>query len=198
MENLKNCDICGSSNLVTVERQMPLNVPFESSATYTQVLIVCENCGEEIDVTDEATTRTELANIEKRSIEALIDAIANLGFSYAHVERALDLPARTISRWKSGQDPSAAGLTLLRFLRTYPWLISVAEKNFDENFSRQAIFSAVADEMGKINQVFSKKSDCYAWAMVQQVKTDDISTSFVVGGYSNATTNSNNTLIMTV
>lgn len=48
----------------------------------------------------------------------------------AHAERVLGLPARTIARWKTGH-ASASATALLRFIVTYPWLLEVAEDQFE-------------------------------------------------------------------
>ncbi|MCP4353876.1 MAG: NUDIX hydrolase [Desulfobacterales bacterium] len=50
----------------------------------------------------------------------------------ASIERALELPQRTLTKWKNGRTkPSATVITLLKFLRIFPWLLEVAENKFD-------------------------------------------------------------------
>ena len=48
------------------------------------------------------------------------------------MERALELPSRTIARWKGGE-VSAATLALLRITRTFPWILEVADAHFDQS-----------------------------------------------------------------
>lgn len=56
------------------------------------------------------------------------------GYSNASMERSLGLPARTLERWKNDRTivPSAAALALMRIVRTYPWILKVADAPFDE------------------------------------------------------------------
>jgi hypothetical protein len=42
------------------------------------------------------------------------------------------LPQRTLSKWKNGvTNPSASGTALMKFLWLYPWLLEVAESQYD-------------------------------------------------------------------
>lgn len=119
------CDVCGSDQFETVKKPCALKVPLGPEASYNQTLSVCKNCGEATDITPENERTKAIAVAEKQSLESMINFIVGQGNSLANIERALDLPPGTISRWKSGQEPSAAGLTLLRFIRVYPWLLDV-------------------------------------------------------------------------
>jgi len=54
------------------------------------------------------------------------------GGSYAGIERALQLPQGTLRKWVSGQTkPSKAGIALLQFIDACPWLVDVADENFN-------------------------------------------------------------------
>ena len=59
------------------------------------------------------------------------------------IERALSLPQRTLTKWKNGViKPSAAGLALMKYIRTFPWLIEVAENNFEYNIAQKIYISS--------------------------------------------------------
>lgn len=147
------CDICGSKDLQIIKKPASLRIPFYSKeVTYDKVIVHCADCGEEYDVTSDKERSNAIALAEKTSLEGLIEFVTKKGYSLAHIERALDLPTRTISRWKSGQEPSSAGLTLLRFLRVFPWLINIAENNYDESFSKRTLISAAFDTIEDIKK----------------------------------------------
>ena len=63
----------------------------------------------------------------------MLSHLSKIGYSMAAIERALELPQRTISRWKANKELSSIGIALLRIIRTYPWILEVAEKKFDFN-----------------------------------------------------------------
>jgi hypothetical protein len=68
------------------------------------------------------------------------------------MERALGLPARTLARWKNEQttSPSAAGVALMRIIRTFPWILEVADVQFDKTKARKVLLQAAMDEIVKI------------------------------------------------
>ncbi len=66
----------------------------------------------------------------------------------AYVERALDLPARTVARWKSGEH-SASALALLRVVATYPWMLEVAEHRFDLSVADAKVVMAAGKVFAK-------------------------------------------------
>jgi transcriptional regulator with XRE-family HTH domain len=72
------------------------------------------------------------------SAKGIIEQLSNRGVSMAYIERALRLPQRTLARWKTGEF-SAPGIALLRLIRTYPWLLSVADDSFDPALARQTL-----------------------------------------------------------
>jgi hypothetical protein len=50
----------------------------------------------------------------------------------ASMERALDIPQRTFAKWKNRSvTPSATGVTLLKFIKLFPWLVEVGDQKFD-------------------------------------------------------------------
>jgi hypothetical protein len=186
------CDICGSDQIEIVRKITSLKVPFGPDATYEKVISSCKNCREEMDITNDDDRIKAIALSEKNSLVAVINFIVSQGYSLADVERALDLPTRTISRWKSGQEPSAAGLTLLRFIRLFPWLIQVAENNYDETFSRSILLHEAVSEFFKIQRYISDDSD--KSSIYLDVMQNDSGCQFVAVGSSSipATKNTGN------
>lgn len=165
------CTICGSNQVEIVKRPIDLNVPFGAGAHYEKTICSCKTCGEEIDVTDESERIKAIAVAEKNSLESIIEFIVNQGFSLANIERSLDLPQRTISRWKSGQEPSAAGLTLLRLVRLYPWLLEVASGNYNELLAKTILINNAVDEFVKLKEYLSPSAQGNSALMMMRMQT---------------------------
>jgi hypothetical protein len=101
----------------------------------------CLDCKVEGDFS--GTSDKEFADLiekaRKHSAAMMIETLSVKNrFNMSYMERALDLPTRTMMRWKSG-DISAAALSLLRLITTYPWLIDVADSRFDETFAKKVL-----------------------------------------------------------
>jgi|GEM_PF-669042 transposase-like protein len=177
------CNICGSDQVDTVKNPVSISIPLGEDAVYEQVITVCKTCGEEIDITDEGNRNKAISTSEKKALEAIIQFIVDQGYSLANIERALDLPQRTISRWKSGQEPSSAGLALLRFIRVFPWLLSVAEKNYDISFSRQILMHSAISEFENYRQgICTAENPNKALRYIWGTKTDKEENVFIMAG----------------
>jgi hypothetical protein len=78
--------------------------------------------------------------------------------SFSTIERILNLPQRTLTKWKNNiSQPSAAGVALLKFLRVFPWLLNVAENLYNYDAS-QKIFLQSAFNMMMQKISFSKNN----------------------------------------
>jgi hypothetical protein len=108
---------------------------------YQERVDLCSACGTEGDFARE--NDAALAAAGKRSARAIIESLAADGFSMAYFERAFGLPQRTMARWKAGEC-SAGSLALLRVVRSYPWVLRVAERSFSEKVARQELARAGA------------------------------------------------------
>jgi len=68
------------------------------------------------------------------SVEELVKILNDNGYSNITIERILQLEFGILNRWISGkEDITCVGLSLLRILSTFPWMLKIAENNFDEN-----------------------------------------------------------------
>lgn len=132
-ENTSFCPVCGSGNVKEVSKAIAVKAPFGPEVEKTEALIECADCGFVLDVESNNDQQFEIAYRESamQSIVTMISKLEDKGYSMAAIERALELPWRTLSRWKSGKGISAVGLALLRTLATYPWILEVAEQKFD-------------------------------------------------------------------
>lgn len=149
------CPACGSTDIVTSERTRQFSVPFGPLVSVPQTNNVCSVCGEEGDFAGANDTRITLARHDsaKESVPKMLATLAASGITMAYIERALELPVRTVARWKSG-DFSAAPLALLRIIATFPWMLEVAERGF----KREHVNTAVMNEGLKILRLVADAS----------------------------------------
>ena len=75
---------------------------------------------------------------QNKLVKQLLENMNNAGITMAMFERVFELPTRTLTRWKNG-DFSSSSLALLRIVETYPWIIEVAEKKFENAYSKYAM-----------------------------------------------------------
>ena len=152
-EELVRCPACSSTGLTKIKKTNTLQLTLGPSFQYDEVIYECNNCHEIGDFTAESDKNLELAEKEaqKESVKQLIDAITLQQISLAHFERAFELPARTLTRWKSG-DFSASSLALLRTIVTFPWITKVAEERFNPIFAQIVVIKEAANSIGKFVQ----------------------------------------------
>lgn len=139
------CPACGSAKVERRETREAIPVPYGPVAAFEAVTYVCETCGTEGDFGAENTASAGAAIKKSDAIaaEGILRWLSERGVSAAHFERALRLPMRTSARWKSGE-VSAAGLALLRLVRTYPWLLQVADASFEQHVANRAVIEQAA------------------------------------------------------
>lgn len=133
--NKINCPNCGSENIKVVLQKESRQLTLGPEFSYEIPMSVCEICGEEGDFAGDADVFREKAITDaKKNLAAhLIEDIQKLnGLKLAYVERAFELPQRTISsKWRSGV--SASGLALLRIISAMPWIVNIADNKFTES-----------------------------------------------------------------
>lgn len=141
MENTiheKSCPSCGSKNLEVKHETRHISLPFASPIQYETVIDFCKDCEMEGDFLgiNEQNLPTLIEKAKKESATQMIgDLVERKKLSMSYMERALDLPMRTMMRWKSGESISAAAVTLLRVVETYPWIVEVADAQYERRYS---------------------------------------------------------------
>ncbi|PKK89942.1 MAG: hypothetical protein CVV64_11450 [Candidatus Wallbacteria bacterium HGW-Wallbacteria-1] len=149
------CEICGSENIVSKISNTVVSVPYHASINHEIFYYYCEDCDSEVDVESaDDTLQHEIDIAEKQSVIDMIDFLSQSDINLTGLERALNLPYRTLSRWKGGKNLTAAALALLRILRTYPWIIDVAQHNFDNIFAQKTLVKE------GVNQFLEISSHC--------------------------------------
>jgi len=148
------CPICGSSDIESIPTTVKDTLPFGEEFQFKKIINKCKACGEEGEFTEENEIEyLEAIKIaEKISLEHVLTRFSNLGISMAYLERALNLPLRTLSRWKT-QGTSASGMALMRVIRTYPWILKVADEDFDERFAANEVII----QSGKLIKEYLRK-----------------------------------------
>jgi hypothetical protein len=150
------CAVCGSENVTITEHAETHDIPYGEPVVIKTVIHVCKDCGAEIDATQDTARLTALVEAQKTAIDRMLGFLSESGYTLSNIERALGLPQRTLSRWKGGQDPSAAGLALLRIIRTYPWVIKVADEKFNSSIASAVLAQQAVDAISDImRQKFS-------------------------------------------
>ena len=147
------CSYCGRDTMTIETHEMQLSEPYGGTSTVTIREKVCGHCGfVEDDEANDLAIQKELTALKRRSMMTRLDALNGMGHTNAAMERALGLPARTLARWKNEQttSPSAAGVALMRIIRTFPWILEVADVQFDKTKARKVLLQAAMDEIVKI------------------------------------------------
>lgn len=136
-----SCPACGSSNVQSKVENREIKIPLAAATVYKAVVNFCRDCettGDFAKVNDK-TIAEVLDQARKVNLASLINGVVEKEkMSMAYMERALDLPARTMMRWKSGE-VSAGALALMRIVATYPFVIEVADNQFDSLYASKRL-----------------------------------------------------------
>jgi hypothetical protein len=123
------CKVCNSSNVEIKKNNESLKIIFGPDAVYEQTTEFCNSCLCEIDITDENIRLKAIQLAEAQSVKIIIDNLQSNNYTISNIERILELPSETFSKWYEGQYSSEA-LTLLRLLNVFPELINIAENDY--------------------------------------------------------------------
>jgi len=148
MNEKKLCPVCGSDKLEHIVqkesicgdlgKELILDLPHEK----------CMECGSEGDFfgENEKAVRKALSDLNEAYIDDTLGFFTERKINLAGIERAIGLPQRTLTKWKNKiSSPTAAGIALLKYLRIFPWLVEVAEHNFDFNISQKIFIKTALD-----------------------------------------------------
>lgn len=150
MNNIKdfNCPVCDGNDFEIIEEVEEIDIPFSDDNQIKLIKLKCNECEtitEYSKLFDEDYNKA-IEKYKKISVENMLESLSNKGYNLAAIERALELPQRTISRWKNTGELSSTGLALLRIISTYPWILNVAQNKFDPIYAKSTfIHNAVSD-----------------------------------------------------
>jgi transposase-like protein len=136
------CPVCGSVNLEKKISTETLKGDLGKNTYYKRTSYRCLDCESESeeDSSKENADAISFAldTLKKEYIKSTLDYFIENKISFSSVERILNLPQRTLTKWKNDvSQPSAAGIALLKFLRVFPWLLNVAEHSYDYDTSQK-------------------------------------------------------------
>ena len=83
---------------------------------------------------------------QKKEVAEIVLELNAQGKRTTYIERALRLPFGTINEWCSGHCDEV-DLALLRVIKCYPFMIEVADNNFDGEFVSIAILNEAAERV---------------------------------------------------
>jgi hypothetical protein len=135
------CPVCGSDRVNIVEGNSMIQAPYGPHVEFADNTLHCNACETDVDYSKvfENSDKQALEKSIALSVEQMIESLGNEDFTLAYIERALELPQRTISRWKASGELSKIGIALLRIVRTYPWILKVSEHKFDAQIAKKVL-----------------------------------------------------------
>lgn len=159
------CPACGSHEVETSYSEQSYSAPFGPTRVFRVRTDTCRTCDESGDFVgaNAPIVKAAMEEADRESIEKLLESLNETGVTAAYVERALSLPARTVARWKTS-GYSASGLTLLRLVRTFPWLLEVASARFSQAVAVRSLIAAAAKT---IQQVAASSGISYSVSATQ-------------------------------
>lgn len=155
MENNKEvtCPVCGSSAVDMSTTKKTITERYGTPVEVSMEVYKCRVCGMEGDFSGHGDEIIEKAieNSKHKAIVHIIEEFIRNEISMSSIERALDLPQRTLTKWKNGlSTPSATGAALMNVIRTYPWILTVAQYKYDPFIARNVHISNAITELLKI------------------------------------------------
>lgn len=165
------CPACGSDAVKTKISKHTFPVVYGNPAVFEEVLEQCLICGESGDfsgVNDEIIEKA-LEIAKKQSVVDMLDALSHKGIKMSYMERALELPSRTIARWKGGE-LSAATLALLRIIRTFPWILEVAEARYDQSIAKYRVVEEASRVLHEALSPHTKQAQMAIFSDNEQVE----------------------------
>ena len=152
----ETCVVCGGKQIKMDERPMSITGPYTSPVVIYLRGYKCLECGSTI-ADDDACDIAIAEGHEKMRKASMINMITTLnreGYSDRMIESAANLAQGTVIRWKGvdSPPPSAAAVALMRIIRTYPWMIGVAENEYDLTEAKRAVLAGASDFIELMNE----------------------------------------------
>mgnify|MGYP001034948028 CR=1 FL=1 len=151
--NKKRCPVCGSEEILEKKETIAITEPFageDDVEIIENMCSVCESRGDFFDQNENIIEET-IKKLKQKSVENILKYFIDNKISMSSIERALEMPQRTLAKWKNkGSKTSSAGIALLRFIRLFPWLLEVAENKYDyqkaENIQINSVIQKILDK----------------------------------------------------
>ena len=145
-----SCPVCGSERLSKKTNFMVINEPYAGNLEIQLNDYYCNVCEFEgsLDNSNDVAIKTAQKHLKQKSMTNILEFFSANNYNFASMERVLGLPQRTLTKWKSNQvAPSAAAISLFKFLRTFPWLLNIAEEKFDYRFAQNFFMKGAMNQL---------------------------------------------------
>lgn len=144
-----SCPACGDNNLEKNTIKKSLHEPYGGSKNIDIVCYTCNSCGFSGDILNENEKDLQAAidELKANSVKNILENFQKQHYNFSAIERALEIPQRSLSKWKSASKPSASAVALLKYLHLFPWLIEVAEHKFDFNSAQRIHISDAFNQL---------------------------------------------------
>lgn len=153
------CPGCGFLGHGFEETAQVVSIPFVAPTTIVIYICTCPNCGTSgdflncnDDIIDDAYTV-----LEDQFVRETIDFFKQHGYSKPALDRILSLPQGTLDLCCQGDFPHEA-VALFRVLRTYPWILKLAEENFEQGAAEQLLVTASIGVLKRYEHARTPKS----------------------------------------
>ncbi|MBU1291496.1 hypothetical protein KKB17_04375 [bacterium] len=166
--NKQRCPACGSIDIIDEKKSILIKEPFGGQNNIEIHENICSLCGSRGDFfnQNEPLIDETIKKLKQKSIENILNYFIDSKMSMSSIERALEIPQRTLTKWKNRTNvPSSAGIALMRFIKLFPWLLEVAENKYDYSEAQKIhINAAIQKLLPKID--FCKEDFVEAGGMV--------------------------------
>jgi len=163
--NKQRCPACGSIDIIDEKKNILIKEPFGGQDNIEIHENICSVCGSRGDFFNQNETLIDetIKKLKQKSVENILNGFLDNKISMSSIERALEMPQRTLTKWKNRTNtPSSAGIALMRFIKLFPWLLEVAENKYDYNEAQKIhINDAMQKLLPEIN--FSKEDSLPDW-----------------------------------
>lgn len=163
------CEVCSSIKLRPYSYENTHQLTLGPEFTVRAAVLQCEDCGEILDM--DRKVEKNFAIEKKRAIKSSISEMANqlktFGLNDSYVERAFELPQRTINRWKGVGESSASAVALMRTLITFPFIADVASARFDPLQAKKSLFRYAVQQFSQEMRAIGMEMDAVSWDQSQ-------------------------------
>ena len=148
--NKQRCPACGSIDIIDEKKNILIKEPFGGQDNIEIHENICSICGSRVDFfnQNESLIDETIKKLKQKSIESILNDFVDSKMSMSSIERALEIPQRTLTKWKNRTNaPSSTGVALMRFIKLFPWLLEVAENKYDYNEAQKIHINAAIQKL---------------------------------------------------
>jgi len=133
------CIFCEKDNSELIEESNSIGLPYGNKFPITDSYMKCPDCDMEHDVSKSEEVIDALNSSAVTALNNIVKELTKDSKKLAGIERALHLPFGTIERWQRNRYVPPEGLALLQMIRTYRWLINVADEKYNEEYAKKRL-----------------------------------------------------------